>query len=103
MCIPKRVRGNIGLIVRGYLNAPADDIYSFALLSDDGSTLAIDGEMVVDNDGPHAPKEMTGQKALKKGYHPLELRYFDSNGGTLQLKVMDSDGQVIPFTHLYMH
>ena len=46
---------------------------------------------------------MTGQKALKKGYHPLELRYFDSNGGTLQLKVMDSDGQVIPFTHLYMH
>ena len=103
VCIPKRVSGNIGLIVRGYLNAPADDIYSFALLSDDGSTLAIDGEMVVDNDGPHAPKEMTGQKALKKGYHPLELRYFDSNGGTLQLKVMDSDGQVIPFTHLYMH
>lgn len=103
VCIPKKVSGNIGLVVKGYLSAPADDIYSFALLSDDGSTLVIDGEMVVDNDGPHAPKEMTGQKALKKGYHPFELRYFDSNGGTLQLKVTGSDGQTIPFTNLYMH
>ena len=103
VCIPKKVSGNIGLVVKGYLSAPADDIYSFALLSDDGSTLVIDGEMVVDNDGPHAPKEMTGQKALKKGYHPFELRYFDSIGGTLQLKVTGSDGQTIPFTNLYMH
>ena len=103
VCIPKKVSGNIGLVVKGYLNAPVDDIYSFALLSDDGSTLVIDGDMVVDNDGPHAPKEMTGQKALKKGYHPFELRYFDSNGGTLQLKVTGSDGKVVPFTNLYMH
>ena len=103
VCIPKKVSGNIGLVVKGYLNAPVDDIYSFALLSDDGSTLVIDGDMVVDNDGPHAPKEMTGQKALKKGYHPFELRYFDSNGGMLQLKVTGSDGKVVPFTNLYMH
>ena len=43
---------------------PKDDIYTFALLSDDGSTLVIDGEQVIDNDGPHGPREVIGQKAL---------------------------------------
>ena len=38
----------------------------FALLSDDGSTLTIDSEQIVDNDGPHGPKEIVGQKALAK-------------------------------------
>ena len=101
--IPKKVKGNIGLIIKGYFNAPQDDIYTFALLSDDGSTLTIDSEQIVDNDGPHGPKEIVGQKALAKGYHPMELRYFDQNGGQLKLKVTGSDGKEIPFTHLYAH
>ena len=73
------------------------------ILSDDGSTLTIDSEQIVDNDGPHGPKEIVGQKALAKGYHPMELRYFDQNGGQLKLKVTGSDGKEIPFTHLYAH
>lgn len=101
--IPKKVKGNIGLIIKGYFNAPQDDIYTFALLSDDGSTLIIDGEQVIDNDGPHGPREVIGQKALSKGYHPMEVRYFDQNGGQLKLKVTGSDGKEIPFTHLYAH
>jgi hypothetical protein len=36
----------------GYLEVPADGIYTFALLSDDGSTLTLDGELLGDNDGP---------------------------------------------------
>ena len=35
---------------------------------------------VVDNDGPHSPREVTGQKALAKGLHPIEVKYFDHNG-----------------------
>lgn len=101
--IPKGVSGNIGLVVTGYFNAPKNDIYTFVLLSDDGSTLVIDKEMVVDNDGAHSPREIVGQKALAKGYHPMELRYFDCNGGLLSLKVLDSEGHEIPFTHLYAH
>lgn len=101
--IPKKVKGNIGLIIKGYINAPKDDIYTFTILSDDGSILKINGEMVVDNDGPHAPKELSGQKALAKGYHPIEVRYFDHNGGTLKMTVTGSDGKEIPFTHLYAY
>ena len=101
--IPKKVKGNIGLIIKGYINAPQDDIYTFALLSDDGSTLVIDGEQVIDNDGPHGPREVVGQKALAKGYHPIEIRYFDQNGGQLKMKVSGNDGKEIPFTHLYAH
>ena len=101
--IPKRVKGNIGLVITGYIKAPKDDIYTFALLSDDGSYLKIDKEMVVDNDGPHAPREIISEKAMKAGYHPIEVRYFDHNGGTLQLQVYGSDGQLIPFTNLYAH
>ena len=101
--IPKKVKGNIGLVIKGYFNAPKDDIYTFALLSDDGSTLSISGEQVINNDGPHGPKEIIGQKALAKGYHPMEVRYFDQNGGQLKLKVTGSDGQEIPFTHLYAY
>lgn len=101
--IPRKAKGNIGLVIKGYLNVPKDDIYTFALLSDDGSTLTIDREQVVDNDGPHGPKEVVGQKALAQGYHPVEVRYFDQNGGQLRLKVTGSDGQEIPFTHLYAY
>ena len=64
--------------------------------SPSGSTLTIDGEQVVDNDGPHSVREVTGQKALAKGLHPVQVKYFDNNGGMLQLKVMTADGKEIP-------
>lgn len=94
--IPAEAKGNIGLVVSGYFNAPEDAIYTFNLISDDGSTLTIDGEQVVDNDGPHSVREVTGQKALAKGLHPIQVKYFDNNGGMLQLKVMTADGKEIP-------
>ena len=94
--IPSEAKGNIGLVITGYFNAPSDGIYTFVLLSDDGSILKIGGETVVDNDGPHSPRELIGQKALGKGMHPVEIKYFDHNGGTLRLKVIDPNGNELP-------
>lgn len=90
--IPNEVSGNIGLIITGYIDVPADGVYTFALLSDDGSYLKIDGQMVVDNDGEHSSREIIGQHAMCKGKHPIFVRYFDHNGGTLRLRVMDKKG-----------
>ena len=99
--IPAEAKGNIGLVIKGFINVPEDGIYTFALPSDDGSTLVIAGDPVIDNDGPHGPREVIGQKALAKGYHPIEVRYFDSNGGMLKMEVRDSKENVIPVDGLY--
>ena len=38
------MKGNIELIINGYFNVSTDGIYTFALLSDDGSTLKVDDD-----------------------------------------------------------
>lgn len=91
--IPEEVKGDIGLVLTGYLEVPADGIYTFALLSDDGSTLKLDGELLGDNDGAHSPVEIIVQKALKAGLHPMEVRYFDCNGGVLQMELVNEKGE----------
>ncbi len=101
--IPDGVRGNIGLVITGFMSVPKDDIYTFFLMSDDGSTLVMDDETVIDNDGAHSPREVVGQRALKAGYHPVEIRYFDYNGGLLELRVLDSAGNEVRGSRVYMH
>ena len=101
--IPKAVKGNIGLVIKGYIRVPEDGVYTFALLSDDGSWLKIDGNMVVDNDREQSPHEVICQQALAKGYHYLEVRYFDHNGGVLRLNVTDAKGQRLAPESLYFH
>ena len=101
VCIPDSCHGNIGLVFHGYIKVPADGVYTFRLLSDDGSQLMLDGRMVVDNDGEHSPVVLTGQHAMRRGLHPLHARYFDHNGGTLRLQVLDQQGR--PVSVSYWH
>ncbi len=51
-------------------------LYTFALLSDDGSKLYIDDQVVVDNDGVHAPLEKNGSVELAGGLHRIRVSYF---------------------------
>ena len=80
------VRGeNAGMIYEGYINISTDGVYHFYISSDDGSKLFIDGEEVIDNDGSHGDNEKSTGIALKKGYHKIELDYFNGAGiGGLQ-------------------
>ena len=55
--------------------------------------LALDGELLGDNDGAHSPVEIIVQKALKAGLHPMEVRYFDCNGGVLQMELVNEKGE----------
>lgn len=90
--IPEGVTGRIGLVFTGWFDAPEDGVYTFRLNSDDGSTLQLDGRTIIDNDGPHSIAERRGQAALAKGLHPIEVRYFDSNGGALEMGMLAPDG-----------
>jgi hexosaminidase len=70
-----------GIRFTGFLRVPDDDIYEFALTSDDGSNLVIDDRLVVDNDGYHGADEKRGMIALAKGSHPIVVRYAQATGG----------------------
>lgn len=94
--IPDGINNKRAMKYYGYLNIEKDDIYTFSLGSDDGSKLYINDETVVDNDGPHGPVVLRGQKALGKGLHPFLLYYFDmDNGGFLDLKIFNSNGDEV--------
>ncbi|MBL8755309.1 MAG: alpha-L-fucosidase [Planctomycetes bacterium] len=71
----------VAFVYKGFLKAPADDLYRFALTSDDGSKLWIDGQLVVDNDGLHGAIEKRGAVGLGKGVHSIEVVWFNQTGG----------------------
>lgn len=80
--IPAYPKANsFGLIFEGYIEVPAEGIYTFYLTSDDGSVLQIGDRMVVHDDGYHSAREVSGQIALAKGLHPITLKYFEGGGG----------------------
>jgi hexosaminidase len=62
----------------GYIDVPADGIYTFRLTSDDGSKLWIGDLLVVDNDGLHSMVERRGQVLLKAGRHPITVAMFEA-------------------------
>jgi hexosaminidase len=86
-----------GIRFEGFLRVPADDLYEFALTSDDGSTLVIAGRLVVDNDDFHGAEEKTGMIALRRGLHPFVVRYAQATGGAeLSLRMRRGDGEWRP-------
>jgi outer membrane protein OmpA-like peptidoglycan-associated protein len=77
---------------------PKQKNYTFSLLSDDGSKLLIDGKVVIDNDGIHPPVEKKGTIKLRRGFHTIEVQYFQ--GPRYQVALVLSlveNGKRIPF------
>lgn len=70
-----------GLKFSGLLQVPKDATYTFFVTSDDGAKLWIDGQVVVDNDGIHAPQEKNGKLNLKAGAHSITLSFFNQGAG----------------------
>jgi hexosaminidase len=74
-------RTNYAVKFDGYLKVPADGLYNFAVESDDGTVLRIDDEEVVNNDGNHPSQVVNGHVPLRQGFHKLQLKYFQGEGG----------------------
>jgi hypothetical protein len=76
------VEDGFGYEFHSLIKIPQTTIYYFYTYSDDGSKLYIDGNAVVDNDGSHSTKRVTGQAiALEAGFHDLRLLYFEDYMG----------------------
>jgi predicted alpha-1,2-mannosidase len=100
-----KIPDHYGLIFSGYVYAPVDGIYTFSTRSDDGSVLKIGGKIIVDNDSSHAEIRAIGRIALKKGFHPYELLYFeDYEGEALSMSwiVPGSEEKTIDSKFLYI-
>ena len=79
----------------------ADGLAEFALTSDDGAVLSIDGEKLITNDGVHAATTLNAKRDLRQGAHHLRLDYFQGARGQVALSLdMISRGQKSPFAGL---
>ena len=67
---------NFAIRFRGELAVETPGLYIFGLYSDDGAKLYINGTLVVDNGGIHAPMGKLGSITLSTGMHPVEIHYF---------------------------
>lgn len=45
---PEGKTGNLALIYDGYVEIPKEGVYTFSLLSDDGSILKLDGQVLIE-------------------------------------------------------
>jgi len=90
---------SFALTFDGYLRVFADGLYDFRLASDDGAVLRIDGETVIDRDGPQSPGESAGQIGLAAGLHAISLKYFQDGGGKgLSLRVRTAAAELQPLS-----
>jgi hypothetical protein len=76
-----------GIKYTGLFKVEKSGIYEFRLSSDDGSRLIIDDQLVINNDGTHAPVSRSGRILLAAGSHQLKLLYFQGPGTLLALQL----------------
>ena len=74
--------------------------YLFELMSDDGSMLYINGSLLINNDGNHAPVTKSASKLLRQGVHDIRLDYMQGPGGGEALS-LSAGGSLIPSEVLY--
>jgi cytochrome c len=96
---------NFSLLGEAYLFMDKDDIITLRVWSDDGSRVSINGQVVIDHDGSHGTSYKETKLALKAGYYPLKLEYFNGAGGKFLSLNWKRSGQeafeVIPPHHYY--
>lgn len=90
-----------GATFDGYLDIPTSGVWRLATLSDDGTQLFLDEQLIVDNDGSHAARLREGAVALEAGLHHFRLHFFQYHGAAeLQLfwQAPGNDREPIPTT-----
>ena len=65
----------------GVLKTTTAGVHEFAVNSDDGSRLTIDGKVVVENGGVHAMTRKAGQVELTAGEHQILIEFVQGGGG----------------------
>ncbi|MCE9592671.1 MAG: c-type cytochrome [Planctomycetes bacterium] len=99
--LPEHRDEHFGFQFSGLLEVVDAGLHRFALRSDDGSRLWLDGKLVIDNDGQHAPETKSAELWLSKGRHDLCVAYWENEGGeefSLKWKTPTGGDEAIPAT-----
>ena len=83
---------DFALQFKGWILIKSEGTYQFYTMSNDGSSLAIDNHLVVNNDGEHMMEEKSGSIMLTPGRHAIEVTYFQSGGGKGLTVMMEGPG-----------
>jgi hypothetical protein len=83
---------------KGYVEVPADGIYTFYTTSDDASKLFIGDVLVVNNDQLQPATEKSGTIGLKAGKHRITVQFLEAGGG--EVLQVSYAGQSIPKTFI---
>ena len=87
-------KDTFGLLFNGFIQVSADGLYTFFMASDDGSRLWVADTLLINADGIHGPSEESGTIALRKGFHPFRLQYFERfYGESLMLQMQGPDSK----------
>jgi Concanavalin A-like lectin/glucanases superfamily/PA14 domain/Bacterial Ig domain/PKD domain/Fibronectin type III domain len=101
---PRNQNDNFAFLFEGYIDVPAQDIYTFTVTSDDGARLYIGSTLVVDNNAVQTTAySKTGNIALQPGKHKIRVEFFHKDGNeTLDVKwgTLSGGTQTIPLTSL---
>jgi hypothetical protein len=65
------------------MELPEDLEIAFQLISDDGSRLFVDGELVLDNWGRHGERSRGADVPVAAGLHHVRVEYFDDRHGAM--------------------
>ncbi|MBZ5859360.1 glycoside hydrolase family 97 catalytic domain-containing protein [Flavihumibacter profundi] len=88
-----------GIQFSGFIDIPVTGVYTFYVVSDDGSQIYIDDQKLVDNDSCHGDLEKSGEKALAAGLHRFTVNYFQNGSGQTLLVYIKGPGmekKIIP-------
>ncbi|MDR3406415.1 MAG: trypsin-like peptidase domain-containing protein [Chthoniobacter sp.] len=81
------------VIFEGFLQLDQGGFQRLVLSCDDGARLFLDGRLVVEDPGPHAPQEASGPIRVQPGLHRLRIEYYNGAGdGELKLFLRPNGG-----------
>jgi len=91
----------------GWLRIDRDGQYTFATRTDDGSTIEIDRQVVVDNGGVHRATRRTAIIAMTRGLHRIRVRFLQATDlyefHAAWTPPGDKNESAIPTQQLFVH
>ncbi len=78
---PRLRNDDFAFSYRGFISVPSDDVYTFYLRNEDGASLTVAGQVLINNDGiKSSADEASASIALNAGLHPIAVAFFHRTG-----------------------